>query len=635
MRGGGIRFASLSAAACAAVVVLLSGTAPAPAVQVADDLYMQVVAHQDDDLLFMNPDIAESIRANVPSVTVFVTAGQITGDGGSDEERARNRQRGIQDSYARMAGVPDDDPDAQEEWTGQAWPVAGRQVERYILNDRPTVHLVFMNLHDGALGSVRDSGHTDHTVIPQNGVVSQSFPYVRADVVAVLSGLMRQYRPSLLRAQDPLPDSRYSPDHSDHIAAARFAGDAATAAGLPLVQVNYRDYNIGDAPVNLAGPARTHKRDILANYLRYDHGFNPGGWPDRMYYRWDRGTSWAGRNADGRPQIFVVRNGSVHTYWQTPQGGWAGPQPLGGTGGLVTPAIAVGRNADGRLQIFARRLSDHHIVTTHQTQPNGGWATGWTDLGNPNAGLGNEAQVGVPAVAANADGRLEVFVKNGGGGVSTADQTQPNGTWGGWVDLYGTDVQDGLSAVTNPQGRIELFASTRDRVLHWYQPQPNSGFVLNTALPALRPASPPSAALSQDGRIEVAYRKADTAETVISHQIQVGGSWSPTPVVIGGHAGVGEPALVTAPPGPDARIMVFHRNGGNGVSMAKQLGPDNKYGPWTDLGGVIIDYPAATLTAGGAVVLFTIGTDGAIYLRQQTTPGADSPFGDWQMLSRD
>lgn len=92
----------------------------------------------------------------------------------------------------------------------------------------------------------------------------------------------------------------------------------------------------------------------------------------------------------------------------------------------------------------------------------------------------------------------------------------------------------------------------RSRILHWHQPTATAAFVLDSALPSMTPASPPTAALSQDGRIEVAYRRAGTAEMVVSYQVAAGGPWSLNPAVIGGHAGVGEPALITTSPGPDS-----------------------------------------------------------------------------------
>ncbi|QFZ18931.1 PIG-L family deacetylase [Saccharothrix syringae] len=594
----------------------------------AADLYMQVVAHEDDDLLFMNPDIDLTISTRTPTVTVFVTAGQITGAGSTDEERARNRQRGIQDAYARMAGVPDVNPGGQEEWAGGLVTVAGRQAERYVLVGRTDVQLVFLNLRDGQLGAVRDGGVTDRTVIPAGGLVTQSYSYDRAAVVTALADLMRAYRPTLVRAQDPLPDARYDVDHSDHVAAARFTDDAVRSYGGQPAQVNYRDYNNTSVPNNLSSSTVARKSSIFDQYLRYDGNTGLRRYLVGMNYRWPRGTAWAGRNADGRPQVFVVRGGVPYAYWQTPSGPWAGPGGLADAGGPLAQALAVASNPDGTMEVFARRQSDHHLLSLRQNAPNGGWSGPWTDLGNPNSALGNADQVGLPAVAANADGRLQVFVKNGGGGVSTKYRTATG--WSDWVDLFGTDVQDGLSAVRTPQGRIELFASTRSRLLRWYQQQPNGGFTRDETLPSAVPASPPSAALSQDGRVEVLYRRADTEEVVVT--VQTAGGWQAAPVLLGGHGGVGQQAVVTAPPGADARIVVFQRNGGTGVSMTMQRGPNAGYGAWTDLGGVIVDYPAAVLDARGAVVVATVGTDGAVYIRTQAAAGASSPFGAWQRL---
>lgn len=51
-------------------------------------LVMQVVAHPDDDLFFINPDVSAAIDAQVAVVTVYVTAGQLTGNGSTDGQRA-------------------------------------------------------------------------------------------------------------------------------------------------------------------------------------------------------------------------------------------------------------------------------------------------------------------------------------------------------------------------------------------------------------------------------------------------------------------------------------------------------------------------------------------------------------------
>ncbi|MFD0346121.1 PIG-L family deacetylase [Kitasatospora aburaviensis] len=65
---------------------------------------VQIVAHQDDDLLFMNPDLLNSIRSGTKTTTIYVTAGESNRK--PAEPYARNRQVGVQLAYAAMAGVP-------------------------------------------------------------------------------------------------------------------------------------------------------------------------------------------------------------------------------------------------------------------------------------------------------------------------------------------------------------------------------------------------------------------------------------------------------------------------------------------------------------------------------------------------
>src|SRR5271163_1543690 len=123
--------------------------------------YLQIVAHQDDDFLFMNPEVSNQIftnvnnfpfALNVNTVTVYVTAGQACGATvvGSDsdnpcilaapvltrQEFAAARQNGIRAAYAQMANVPD-------VWTRTlVRPDAIHTVEIYTLNAAPRVKLI-------------------------------------------------------------------------------------------------------------------------------------------------------------------------------------------------------------------------------------------------------------------------------------------------------------------------------------------------------------------------------------------------------------------------------------------------------------------------------------------------------------
>jgi len=62
-------------------------------------------------------------------------------------------------------------------------------------------------------------------------------------------------------------------------------------------------------------------------------------------------------------------------------------------------------------------------------------------------------------VAANADGRLEVFGVASSGTIWHTWQTQPGGTWvGSWRELYSdNDRLATLVAARNADGRLEVF----------------------------------------------------------------------------------------------------------------------------------------------------------------------------------
>ena len=562
---------------------------------------LHVVAHPDDDLYFIAPDLADAIRSD-QAVTVFLTAGQLNGNGDTPAERARSRQRGICDAYAHTAGF--DVEGDQSEWTADLIEVAERFIERFTLNGT-AVQVVFVGLPDGQLNDVR-AGAAVSSVLSEGGLAPESYTYDADDVRAVVTGLIDAYEPAQVRSLDPLPESRYIIDHPDHTAAARFVADT-TANAVP-----YRGYSIGALPGNLAPEVEADKLSTALVYGQYDHFADPTNYVARVYRRWPRGCAWVGHNADGREQVFVVVGGVVRTWWKTPDGVWAGPVDFAGAGGPLAQTLAVGRNADGRMEIFGRRLTDHHVVCLWQIAPNGAWAGGWASLGNHNDGLPNAGQYGTPAVASNADGRLQIFVKNGGGGVSTRAQSAPDNGWGPWVDLGGTDVQDGLSAVLGPSGRIELFATTRDTVLHWYQPTPNGGFVFNPTLPALVPASPATAVVGPDNRFRVVYRSEGGVEVAVSVQAVPDGEWQ-EPVAASGPGGDGQLAAAVV----DGQVQVYARNATGGLSQAV-LNAASAPGPWTDLHGTVENFAVVPDSTGTLPLAFGVGTDG--HPQQRTLP---------------
>jgi LmbE family N-acetylglucosaminyl deacetylase len=469
---------------------------------------MQVVAHEDDDLYFINPDIWAAIQSGLPVVTVYLSAGQISGNGTTAGQRARNRQLGIQAAYASMAGVP-------SVWSGEVIWAAGRQVERYSLAGTVApVEVVFMGLPDGGLDAIYDGG-SGITVLADGGLLSRTFAYMRADVVAVLAALMCRYQPTVLRVQDPLPDTRYGPDHADHVAAARMAGQAAAGFSDSMVLVPYRCYNIASAVPNVDAAGLAAKTAADQAYAVYDSDTSDAGWVDRMYPRWPRGTTWAHPNTDGAVQVFVVRSALLWT-WRETGSGWSAPSVLAGAVGALAPSISVTHNADGRLQLFARSLTNHRIMSVCQT-PAGSW--GWWDFGSPNAGWSNAGQVGAPVTAVGGDGRIVVAVRNGGGGVSVKLQSVQNGGWPStWADLGGTDVQEGLQLVVNSAGGVDIYARTITGALHWSQATPGAAWILApipvTSLPTSRVTRNSSGRVLVDG-VDICGGPVDGSPAVI------------------------------------------------------------------------------------------------------------------------
>src|SRR5438876_493506 len=94
-----------------------------------------------------------------------------------------------------------------------------------------------------------------------------------------------------------------------------------------------------------------------------------------------------------------------------------------------------------------------------------GWATSWHRMGASFAGN--------PAVAAAADGRLEVFLRGADNVLYHIWQTAPNGDWSQWENLSsGTYRPLGHPVAGDPgvgsaaDGRLEVFVRGADNVLY-------------------------------------------------------------------------------------------------------------------------------------------------------------------------
>ncbi|MFB6892594.1 PIG-L family deacetylase [Kitasatospora sp. NPDC056327] len=688
-----MRRVSVSAAAFAVAVpqLLWVPTAQAEAAQAeaAEASVVQIVAHQDDDLLFMNPDVATSIRAGHKVTTVYVTAGEgAPRTGTPDPDRAtadyaRARQDGIRAAYARMAGVSGCDNSCWSTDFYQPVP-GGPSVQRFTLGARPSVRVVFLGLPDYAdtrhlggnalhrLWNGRDAPSPVEVPTldpdPSDAVPAQT--YTGARLVDTLRGVLAEADATLVRVQDPAPDPLLyglvagEHDHPDHTSAAWFADEAVAAhtAGTPrLVAVeHYRDYNIQSSPHNLSHAQTTDKKSVFEAYAAHDEMIprDPGGgiggpypgWTSRQYLRSQRSAQAVTADGSKALHAFAVLGGSLHEWAENGAKQWQAPTPHGRPTGPLAAGVTVARNADGRLEVFGQRADTGEIVSRSQTLQ-GTWT--WNSLGSPNtisgpdAKLTNDAlQVSTPTVASNGDGRLQLFVRNRAGGISTTWQTSPNGSWSGWEPLDQTGIQSAPAAVTTHDGRIEVFAVTvqdaRSRVLHWYQPAPNTPLRTDPAFPHVSPASGISVGTDADGRLELFYRQIASTSPVTDpgagsytmnlYQSAPGGPWAGASGAVGGgpdEGGSGEAAVATPGTALQQRMTAAVRNRDGGVSFSKQ-GTTGAFGGWTDTGArPIVGVPAAAVDRDGCTDLVVIGTDGRLHHNRQKP---DGNFGTWTPL---
>jgi len=246
-------------AGVACLVGLICGCGP----ERIHDFY--VLAHADDDLFFMNPDLRASLAEGNSVRAVFLTAGDAGVARGL--RYARARERGSQAAYTAMLGA------SHPEWMPFA-PDGSRALHGAARSDAP-VSLVFLRLPDGGprgTGFAATGGASLERL--WTGEIDSLRPidgapgFTKADLTATLADLMREFRADRINTLDPR--DAYPEGHSDHRHAARFAL-AARSAGASEARLRlYRDYSSLLEPANLSAQECARKAEIIAAYAASD-----------------------------------------------------------------------------------------------------------------------------------------------------------------------------------------------------------------------------------------------------------------------------------------------------------------------------------------------------------------------------
>lgn len=243
---------------------------PSPAERGCDSsVTMSVWAHYDDDLIFMNPVLAEAIARGDCVRTLFLTGS----DAGAGDAYAKGRELGILRAYNTMIG---------EHHFWEETPVtllSGAQVSQWSPIGMPEISVAFLRLPDGNLTS-EGFPATGHVSLPR--LISGSIPSMTPlyggpalttdAIVATIAELIGAYHADRIYTHVPLAAGGLaSGDHPDHSATGTLARAGWQQAGLPADAVQYVvGYPTSELEANVSGDALTRKIAAFRVYAAED-----------------------------------------------------------------------------------------------------------------------------------------------------------------------------------------------------------------------------------------------------------------------------------------------------------------------------------------------------------------------------
>lgn len=232
---------------------------------------MNIVAHQDDDILFMNPDVQNSINEGHCIRTIYITAG----DAGHQTSYWLKRERGAEAAYSYMANIP------KTSWNQTMVKISDKA---YVAVATPTVNnkisLIFLRLPDGGIfgegfknGGMQSLAKLSRGEISQISSVDKQSTYTNDKLQKTLLDIISYYQPSTIRTQSSYT-TQHTPDHADHIAGGIYAKNAIDAykaqTNASLSTLNYTGYPVLTMYSNLEGTPLDQKIRTFMTYAQND-----------------------------------------------------------------------------------------------------------------------------------------------------------------------------------------------------------------------------------------------------------------------------------------------------------------------------------------------------------------------------
>jgi LmbE family N-acetylglucosaminyl deacetylase len=235
----------------------------------SDVTIMSIVAHQDDDLLFQNPDLIKDIQAKHCVRSIYLTAG----DAGNSQLYWLSRERASEAAYTKMTGD-------NSIWIQHTVKLGDHQFAT-VANPRANAYitLIFMHLPDGNVnGNGFRANHFESLARLENGKTNQLHSidgqsvFSASQVTEALGQIIETYQPTQIRTQATYNASSIFPDHSDHIATGRLARQAYLQYADPSqTSIEYYiGYPVRALPVNLSSKEVNEKTAAFLAYAKFD-----------------------------------------------------------------------------------------------------------------------------------------------------------------------------------------------------------------------------------------------------------------------------------------------------------------------------------------------------------------------------
>ncbi|RBL72109.1 carbohydrate-binding protein [Pseudomonas sp. MWU13-2625] len=227
---------------------------------------VNVVAHMDDDLLFIEPGISKILGAGGCVTSIFMNGGS----SGAGFDYVLRRESASKKAYEKMLGIP-------TEWTPALISAGSARLMSVTADARPGLKLIFLRVPGGHVrgGDVplADLLDLDKTVLSWSYLDSESGPannYSRASLIALLTQLIVGEGATTVYALNP--DTVPYVEHPDHIYSARLTRLAMQNINADIPVIYHQTYPTAALAPNVEPADVQAKRHVAASYFHFEGG---------------------------------------------------------------------------------------------------------------------------------------------------------------------------------------------------------------------------------------------------------------------------------------------------------------------------------------------------------------------------